>query len=281
MSEGPRDGWSKLDIVAKATGSILLPVIILIVGNLYTRQKDEADAAQRNADRVTNLLKHLASENNRERLLAISVVNHLVERKQFPHSLGPAVVKIAATDEDKVVRSEASVAVSQAVRADPQLARSGQRAAESSPEAAAAFARNPRITQTLSEIAESGGAEDKKAASEALEFIRNNNPLDLVGRDGEVITVETTATGTILNVTYSLSGMTSSSGTAESGGYFKFKLDKARGNPNTLVIFLNYSNSSGGAYEIKVTGSGGTSRYRVSQSFSQRSEVVTYTFEVR
>ncbi|MFC1825558.1 hypothetical protein ACFL9T_22840 [Thermodesulfobacteriota bacterium] len=105
-----RDGWSKIEILAKITGAIFLPIVLLVLGNWYTNQQrieNEAnrereklsDSQQRNADRVTNLLRHLASPNQRERVLAIKVSQFLAQEKQLPAELVPVLVEVASKDD--------------------------------------------------------------------------------------------------------------------------------------------------------------------------------------
>jgi hypothetical protein len=90
MASEPRDKWDKFDIAGKVIGGLLLPIIILVVSQGYTTQQKDADNArlaqqkasddaQRNADRVTLLLTHLASENARERLLALKFTEYLLD----------------------------------------------------------------------------------------------------------------------------------------------------------------------------------------------------------
>lgn len=103
--------------------------------------------------------------------------------------------------------------------------------------------------------------------------IRNNNPLDLEGSDGEVITIKVTSEGTVHLVNYNLDG-------SEWGGG-SFTLNKAAHDPSILVMFFTFSNPSGGRYEIEVTGShGGISNYTVSQVYGEASDSITYTFDI-
>ena len=79
-------------------GSLLLPIVIFVAGNIYTDQQQraeaarlaqqkDADAAQRNADRIAALLTHLASTNANERLLAVRFVDYLIKHELFPKEL--------------------------------------------------------------------------------------------------------------------------------------------------------------------------------------------------
>jgi hypothetical protein len=107
--------------------------------------------------------------------------------------------------------------------------------------------------------------------------IRNNNPLDLQGQDGEQITVRVTATGTVYAVTHDLDGT--------SGVHppvFSFTLNRAANNPSILVLFFIFSNNGGGIYSITTTGSAGgdTAHYSVAQFQNEASNAIAYTFDI-
>lgn len=109
--------------------------------------------------------------------------------------------------------------------------------------------------------------------------IRNNNPLDLAGEDGERITVKTTAQGTAYSVAYDLDG----TGDALPQT-FRFTLKKNPDNQDTtlLVLFFIFSNTSGGRYDIIVTGSKGgpAAPYTITQLQGQDSNTIAFTFNV-
>ncbi len=106
--------------------------------------------------------------------------------------------------------------------------------------------------------------------------IRNNNPLDLEGQNGEQITVRVEASGTVFAVTYDLNGTT-----GPLPQPFSFKLSSAN-NPTILVLFFVFSNTSGGVYKITVTGSPGsdTSHYTVAQFAAEAANAIAFTFDI-
>jgi hypothetical protein len=63
----PRDGWAKIDIIAKA----LTPIMLFLLGTIYTHYQNKAAEAQKTADRVATLVKSLNSEKKEEKLAAI------------------------------------------------------------------------------------------------------------------------------------------------------------------------------------------------------------------
>jgi hypothetical protein len=106
--------------------------------------------------------------------------------------------------------------------------------------------------------------------------IRNNNPLDLQGQNGEQIAVKVAASGTVFAVTYDLNGTASSLPQP-----FSFTLSSAN-NPTILVLFFVFSNNSGGVYKITVTGKPGedTSHYTVAQFADEAANAIAFTFDI-
>ena len=117
----PRDKWSKAEIIVGVLSGIMLPIVVAIIGGIYTYIQDtnhEANAQQEHqnaevryrADRATNLLKHFASDNKRERLLAIKVAEELGKEKQLPDELASALIEIAKSDPSAEVAGAAAEA---------------------------------------------------------------------------------------------------------------------------------------------------------------------------
>ncbi|MBV9959308.1 MAG: hypothetical protein JO360_12860, partial [Acidobacteria bacterium] len=85
--------------------------------------------------------------------------------------------------------------------------------------------------------------------------IMNNNPLDLAGADGEVITVDVTETGgNLLLVNTTLNGVTSSLPRDEPRAAFSFNLESDH---TVLTMLFTFSVNDGGNYDIAVSGSAG------------------------
>jgi hypothetical protein len=103
--------------------------------------------------------------------------------------------------------------------------------------------------------------------------VLNNNPLDLQGDNGETISVSISASNTVNSHTNNLNG-------APLAGN-SFVLDKNVANPYVLLIFVIFSGSSGGLYDITVTGSnGGTSQYSIHQYSGQASNAIAYSISI-
>lgn len=89
MAVEPRDAWSKFDVITKAISILLLPVVLFVASNMYTaqqrtanenvlREQQRADGMRYKADRLAMMVKSLSSENERERLVALQVLESLV-----------------------------------------------------------------------------------------------------------------------------------------------------------------------------------------------------------
>jgi hypothetical protein len=262
MVDAPSERWAKFDIVTKAVSGALLPLIIVLVGHWYTteqqkansarlQQDKDAEADQRKVDRVAAILKHLASESVRERLLGIAFVSYLNDHKEAPPELGPGLIAIVSTETDErvIAAASSSSVIAQAVQSDPQLAKNVGQAAESNPIAAQALARNRKLDETLTTISDSGTPLEKEAAKVAVKSIFKGT--SFTGYDKEVIKVEITAEGTLPMVVSALNGSNLSTQPS-----FSFALDKAKNNPSILQIYFDFSGESG-VYRVAITGSKG------------------------
>jgi hypothetical protein len=106
--------------------------------------------------------------------------------------------------------------------------------------------------------------------------IRNNNPLDLTGVDGEQITVRAVSKLAGDTVSYALDG--------EKGGIlpdpFTFHLDKAEHDPSVLTLVFTFV-GAGGRFDVTVTGSdNGPESFFTFNQFGVPAGSISYTFDV-
>ncbi len=188
MADKPLDKWEKFDISTKAIAGILLPVMLLLVGNWYTSQQQrandarlehekEAELAQRNADRVSSFLNHLASNNPKERKLSLEVLAYLANNNQMPDELLIPLIS-TVNDEDTEVAAAGSAALNQAAASDPEKAKSIVNAATSDPEKAKSIvkaAAGPNTnTETLIVKAAKFDPAFKSSINSAIESLKND-----------------------------------------------------------------------------------------------------------
>jgi hypothetical protein len=172
-NENSRDRWSKFDISAKALAAILLPVVIFYFTYQQQRsnelrlqqektseerkleQQRMADLAQRNADRVTVHLNHLASNNPNERRLSLQVLSFFARNNQFPDELLAAVI-LATDDKDPGVANASSATLAQAAKSNPETARAIVKASQSNPNTARvlsdAVTKNPDLATAIKKV---------------------------------------------------------------------------------------------------------------------------------
>lgn len=108
--------------------------------------------------------------------------------------------------------------------------------------------------------------------------IINNVPNDLEGSDKEIITVQITASGTVLAVAYDLDGMA-----AAFTNPLRFTLQRTpTKDVSVLVLFFTFSSNNGGIYEVRVSGSNGgdVSQYKVIQFPNQPSNAIAYAINI-
>ena len=115
--------WPRFDILAKAFAAIVLPITIGILGYYHNREEKESNTRdlklrdsvatlERQADRLTNLLEHLSSDNARRRTMAIRVAEELSLRNQLPPEIVPVLTDLAnASGGDTAERAAARAAV--------------------------------------------------------------------------------------------------------------------------------------------------------------------------
>ena len=162
MAAEQRDKWNKLDIAVRALGALLLPIIILVVSQWYTTQQKNADNArlaqqkaaddaQHDADRVALLLNHLASENARERILALKFIEYLAQAHQFPNELLPALISVV-NDKDEEVANAASQTLTNVVATNPNFAKSVEDAAQTSPQTKGTVEKAAKLSPGLERV---------------------------------------------------------------------------------------------------------------------------------
>jgi hypothetical protein len=106
--------------------------------------------------------------------------------------------------------------------------------------------------------------------------IRNNNPLDLTGDNGEQITVRAVSTLAGDTVAFALDGH----GGGALPNPFTFTLNKALHNPSVLTLVFTFVDA-GGAFNVTVMGShGGPQSFFVFNQFGVAVGSISYTFDV-
>jgi hypothetical protein len=91
-----------LKLVVDALGTLLIPVLLFIFGQLFLRSKERSDTVRQNALQLAAFLEHLSSESKERRKLALLALAHMRDAKIFPRILLEAVQSIAARDDPEV-----------------------------------------------------------------------------------------------------------------------------------------------------------------------------------
>ena len=106
--------------------------------------------------------------------------------------------------------------------------------------------------------------------------IRNNNPLDLTGDDGEQITVKAVSKKAGDTVSFALDGV----GGGELPNPFTFSLNKALNDPSVLTLVFTFV-GGGGRFDVTVSGSnGGPQSFFTFNQFGVAAGSISYTFDV-
>jgi hypothetical protein len=208
--EKPRDRWARAEVIFAGLSGVLLPVVVAAVGGLYTFVQDQHNAQDlvqqkaieqitARARQATDLLTHLSSANDRERLLAIKVAEQLGKENLLPQELVPVLLEIARSDPSSPVSVAASSAVAGTTKVTA-VASSGQVVTAASQGAAALATLPPRVyvhirseeqrpaARTLSAAIEQAGFSvpgiqrvDVGPAHSELRYFRGSDPQDVEG----------------------------------------------------------------------------------------------------
>ncbi len=116
-----KDGWDRFSIIGSILGSILIPFMVLFVGNLLSEQQEKSSQIARQAQQLGMLIDHLSSENPRERKIAMDIANFLAKNDQIPKELIPALIDSVVTDESAIVAKAASEVLAEVEKQDAKL----------------------------------------------------------------------------------------------------------------------------------------------------------------
>ena len=133
MVEKTGNKWQKLPAVAEAFSKLLLPLVIAGLGVVFGYIQHRADVEQRKADRVTSFITHLASTNDKEREIAIRVMNVLIEKNQLPTELNLALFS-SADDSNETISQLSQAALTSLAKTDTSLEKKFAQEVERNPE---------------------------------------------------------------------------------------------------------------------------------------------------
>jgi hypothetical protein len=111
---------SKLDQLSKIAG-IALPLVVAVVGALYTYEKDKNDARtlareerrdlqQAQYGNLTTLIPLLTSEDPSSRTLAMEIFTSEAKKREAPVDLVPAIRRLGAQHPENQTQATAAVA---------------------------------------------------------------------------------------------------------------------------------------------------------------------------
>jgi hypothetical protein len=89
-------------LIATIGGTILIPLVLLILGQNFTKMKERSERSQKEAEQLAKVIEHLSSENAEKRKLALLILIHLQKNDKFPRYLMDGVKSIAAKDNPEI-----------------------------------------------------------------------------------------------------------------------------------------------------------------------------------
>lgn len=123
-----KDRWEKVEIIGGVLGGVLVPVAIFLAGLVISIADHESAKTKAQAERLTELIQHLSSDNQKEQQIAVEVANYLAEKKQLPDVLVPTLTRIATQSEHSETAQAATQAVIRVSQQDKNTAQAVQEA---------------------------------------------------------------------------------------------------------------------------------------------------------
>lgn len=102
------------DLVAK----IIVPIAILVAGSWLTEQQKQGEIEDQMFKTSFDSVSKLASQNPKERLFVVKVLNNYAKVKTLPREIPPVLIYIAQNDQDREVAQEAAQAAKSFIEAN-------------------------------------------------------------------------------------------------------------------------------------------------------------------
>ncbi|MCH7801905.1 MAG: hypothetical protein IIC24_10245, partial [Chloroflexi bacterium] len=78
-----------------AVGAILVPIAVLVIGQLFRSSQERSNRARREVDQLANFIGHLSSDNSTRRKLAYVALKHIREQDQVLAALLDVMTNIS------------------------------------------------------------------------------------------------------------------------------------------------------------------------------------------
>ncbi len=98
--EKNRDFWSKIEVVSKIIGAILIPLTIFLVGQKFNEEKEIANKNQRDFQNTIELLKLCNSENDKLRLSGFNYAEYLQRKNLLDEELIPILSRVQSEEKN-------------------------------------------------------------------------------------------------------------------------------------------------------------------------------------
>lgn len=101
--ESNKDILDVIEILGTILAATFIPITIFIIGHKMNRQKAISDEKARQIEQISHFRKHLTSDNENERIIALKISKYLHHQNQLPGELISAVEALTVTDEPSSV----------------------------------------------------------------------------------------------------------------------------------------------------------------------------------
>ncbi len=116
-----RDNWSKIEIAGKIIGAILVPVIILLLGNVYNKQQKIADQYQRDFQNAVELIKLCNHDNKGLKLAGFDYAIYLERQGYLDTTLISILSETQANESDAELAKLTAIKLEQLKEASPDV----------------------------------------------------------------------------------------------------------------------------------------------------------------
>ncbi len=102
-----RDRWSKIEVVGKVIGSIIIPVIIIYFGYIYKSHKDQTNEYHQEFSNTIELLKLCNDENSGLRAAGFSFSGYLFKKEKLDSQMMTIITNLQSTEKNSEVAKKA------------------------------------------------------------------------------------------------------------------------------------------------------------------------------
>lgn len=123
-----KDSWDKVEIIGGVLGGVMIPIAIFLTGLVISNADKDNAETKAQAERLTELIDHLSSDNSKKQQIAVEVTSFLAKNDQLPKVLVPSLIRIATQSNNSDTAGIATETVLQVAKQDKKAAQTIKKA---------------------------------------------------------------------------------------------------------------------------------------------------------